>query len=87
MPELSNCTWPTEGESLHWDCHTKEKPVTRYTELRHAGYYAPNLNDKERQAIADKVDGAPTRTATPKGSTTSQDVAKVAKSTKAAKSK
>jgi hypothetical protein len=53
--------------------------MTRYTELRHAGYYQPNLTDKERQAIADQVDAAVTRTDTTKGSTTSHDLAKTSK--------
>jgi hypothetical protein len=45
--------------------------MTRYTELRHAGYYQDGLTDKEREAIANQVDNAPKRTAAPKGSTTS----------------
>lgn len=44
--------------------------MTRYTELRHAGYYQPGLTDQERDKIAAKVDNTPTRTETVKGSTT-----------------
>lgn len=63
--------------------------MTRYTELRHAGYYQPNLTDDERDVIAAKVDGT-TRTVTPKGSTVVTTYLRgeqIAKSTKAAKGK
>ena len=33
--------------------------MTRYTQLRHAGYYQDGLTDADRQKIADKVDGKP----------------------------
>lgn len=44
--------------------------MTRYTELRHAGYYNDALNDQQRAAIAKQVDEGETRTDTPHGSTT-----------------
>lgn len=56
--------------------------MTRYTELRHAGYYQPDLTDQERQAIADQVDGTDTRSEAPKGSTTSSDTRPAAKTTR-----
>lgn len=52
--------------------------MTRYTELRHAGYYQPGLTDQQRDKIAAQVDNAPTRTTPPNGSTTSQNLAEPA---------
>lgn len=46
--------------------------MTLYTQLRHAGYYQPDLTDKQRQAIHDEVVNGPAPTTTPKESTTSQ---------------
>jgi len=31
--------------------------MSRYTQLRHAGYYQDGLSDADRQKIADAVDG------------------------------
>lgn len=61
--------------------------MTRYTELRHAGYYTDGLTDKERDAIADQVDAADPRTVAPKGSTTSNDLTNPAKTTKTSRAK
>ncbi len=43
--------------------------MTRYTELRHAGYFNPNLSDAEKKKIEKQVDGGDTRTETPAEST------------------
>lgn len=43
--------------------------MTRYTELRHAGYYADGLTEAQRQAIADEVDGKPKAKREPKQTT------------------
>jgi hypothetical protein len=49
--------------------------VTRYTQLRHAGYYEDGLTDKERKDIEKQVDeGTSPTAATSPGTTTTKNL-------------
>lgn len=43
--------------------------MTRYTELRHAGYYQDDLSDSDRKKIEKEVDSGKPRTEAPAEST------------------
>ncbi len=43
--------------------------MTRYTELRHAGYYAPDASEADKKKIEKEVDKGETRTDPPAEST------------------
>lgn len=46
--------------------------MTRYTQLRHAGYFQDGLSEAEKKAIEKEVDTGKPRTETPAESTVSQ---------------
>lgn len=43
--------------------------MTRYTELRHAGYFQDNLSEADKKKIEKEVDSGKTRTEAPAEST------------------
>lgn len=61
--------------------------MSRYTELRHAGYYQDGLSDADRKKIEKEVDRGNPRTETPAESTVIQPPTMEAPSPKAAAKK
>jgi hypothetical protein len=44
------CPWPTEGETLHWECNPKGDTMTSYRDRHLAGVYDPTKPESKAKA-------------------------------------